>query len=128
MEHTTYRSIQDAEEIFRALSDPTRLRIVRLLFIAQDATVCELVDALQVPQYSVSRHLSILRYAGIAKDVREGAWRYYSVKPKAGSFLEKLLDIITNSLTEELLIRDLALFRERLALRINGKCVLGNEG
>lgn len=128
MEHIAYDSVSDTEELFRALADHTRLRMVRLLAIGGEATVCELVDALRLPQYSVSRHLSILRHAGIVKDRREGAWRYYSVNPKAGSLLAKLLDLIGNNLFGELVDKDLALFEDRLALRVNGKCVLGNDG
>lgn len=127
MAHITYQSLMDTEAMFRALADRTRLRVARLLFIAGEATVCELVDALQVPQYSVSRHLSILRHAGIVSDRREGAWRYYSINPKADSFLDELLHLIGDHLQEELLVRDLALFKDRLALRVDGKCMLGND-
>ena len=127
MEHIAYESIKRYEEIFRALADQTRLRIVRLLFVGGESTVCELVDALRVPQYSVSRHLSILRHAKIVGERREGAWRYYSILSKSESFTGKLLALIESYLSKELLETDLVLFKKRLALRIDGKCVVGTD-
>lgn len=127
MVHTTYESLKRCEEVFRALADQTRLRIVRLLFLGDELTVCELVDALRVPQYSVSRHLSILRHARIVGERREGAWRYYSILPKPESFTGKLLALIESNLSEELLETDLILFKKRLALRVDGKCVVGTD-
>jgi len=128
MMHTTYESLKRCEEIFRALADQTRLRIVRLLFMGGESTVCELVDALRVPQYSVSRHLSILRHTKIVGERREGAWRYYSILAKSGSFTGMLLTLIENNLNEELLKTDMVLFKKRLALRVDGKCVVGTDG
>jgi ArsR family transcriptional regulator len=127
MEHIAYESLKRAEVIFRALADQTRLRIVRILFVGGESTVCELVDALQLPQYSVSRHLSILRHANIVNERREGAWRYYSTLVKPESFAGKLLTIIESNLSEEQLEADLILYKKRLALRVDGKCVVGTD-
>jgi DNA-binding transcriptional ArsR family regulator len=57
-------------EIFQALGDPTRLRLLNLLRQTGEVCVCELVDALRVPQYNISRHLQILRQAGLVHDRR----------------------------------------------------------
>lgn len=127
MEHITYESLKRAEVIFRALADQTRIRIVRLLFVGGESTVCELVDALQLPQYSVSRHLSILRHANIVNERREGAWRYYSTPFKPESFAGKLLTTIESNISEEQLETDLILYEKRLALRVDGKCVVGTD-
>ena len=123
-----YESLSRGEEIFRALADRTRIRIVRLLFTGREATVCELVDALRLPQYSVSRHLSILRHAKIVGERREGAWRYYSIIPKLESFAGRIIALIESGLNEENLETDLILFKNRLALRVDGKCVIGFDG
>ncbi|MHB1043744.1 MAG: ArsR/SmtB family transcription factor [Eubacteriales bacterium] len=128
MAHIAYESLKRCEEVFRAFADQTRLRIVRLLFVGGESTVCELVDALGIPQYSVSRHLSILRHAKIVGERREGAWRYYSIPAKPDSFTGKLLALIESSLSEELLDKDLVLYKKRLALRVDGKCVVGTDG
>ena len=69
------------EGILKALGEDTRLRIMRLLSL-QELAVTELVDALDVPQSRVSRHLAILRQAGLVKDRREGNWIYYRLAPE----------------------------------------------
>lgn len=125
MQHITHESLKSVENIFRALADQTRLRIARLLHVGGEATVCELTDALCLPQYSVSRHLSILRHAGIVGEKREGAWRYYSISAKPDTFSDKLLLLIKSDLTEEVFEKDLELLKKRLALRVDGKCVVG---
>jgi ArsR family transcriptional regulator len=67
--------------MLKALGDPTRLRIVRLLSGREELCVCELVDALDVAQYSVSRHLGVLKAAGIVVDWRQGKWMHYALDP-----------------------------------------------
>jgi len=62
--------------VLEALADPVRLRLVRLL-LRGEACVCELVDALQLPQYAVSRHLRHLRAVGLVEARREGRWMHY---------------------------------------------------
>ncbi|KJS68469.1 MAG: hypothetical protein JL50_05705 [Peptococcaceae bacterium BICA1-7] len=125
MQHMTHESLKNVENIFRALADQSRLRIARLLYVGGEATVCELTDALCLPQYSVSRNLSILRHAGIVGEKREGAWRYYSISAKPDTFSEKLLLLIKTDLLEQQYEKDLALLKKRLALRVEGKCVAG---
>jgi ArsR family transcriptional regulator len=68
--------------MLKALADPTRLRIVQLLNGREELCVCEIVDALQVPQYSVSRHLGVLKAAGLVVDWRQGKWMHYAFDPK----------------------------------------------
>ena len=72
----------DLARMLRALADPTRLRIVLLLNGRDELCVCELVDALGVPQYSVSRHLGVLKAAGAVTDWRQGKWMHYALDPK----------------------------------------------
>ena len=61
----------------KALADPTRLRMLHLLAARGELCVCEIVDALAVPQYSISRHLGILKAAGVVDDWRQGKWMHY---------------------------------------------------
>jgi len=63
---------------FKALSDPTRLRII-LLLMRRDLCVCELTAVLGLEQSRVSHQLRILREAGLVKDVRDGRWIIYRV-------------------------------------------------
>lgn len=64
--------------ILKAFGETTRLRILRLLSM-QELAVTEVVDALELPQSRVSRHLAILRNAGLVQDRREGNWVYYGM-------------------------------------------------
>jgi ArsR family transcriptional regulator, arsenate/arsenite/antimonite-responsive transcriptional repressor len=68
--------LEKLTKALEALADPVRLRLMRLL-LRGEACVCELVDALQLPQYAVSRHLRLLRAAGLVEARREGRWMHY---------------------------------------------------
>jgi ArsR family transcriptional regulator len=67
--------------ILRALADPTRVRILALLDGRDELCVCEIVDALRLPQYAVSRHLRALRAAGLVSARRQGRWMHYRLRP-----------------------------------------------
>jgi ArsR family transcriptional regulator len=69
--------MKEEAALFKALSDPTRLRLVVLLAIQGEICVCKLSGALDEPQYKISRHLGILRSAGVVDARREGAWMHY---------------------------------------------------
>ncbi len=77
MAHISKNTIQ----IHQALSDATRIRIVRLL-LERELCVCEIVDALEEPQYKISRHLAVLKNAGLVNDWREGQWMHYHISPE----------------------------------------------
>ncbi len=66
---------------FRALGDPTRVRILDLLLMAPagECSVGELVTALEAPQARVSTHLGCLRWCGLVQARREGKQVYYRV-------------------------------------------------
>jgi ArsR family transcriptional regulator, arsenate/arsenite/antimonite-responsive transcriptional repressor len=64
--------------IFKALSDQTRLRIVKLLEQGE-LCVCELVAALDIVQPKASFHLGVLKDAGLIKDRKQGKWIHYSL-------------------------------------------------
>lgn len=67
-----------AAQLFHALSDETRLRILDRLRRGERC-VCELTDALEAAQSRLSFHLRILKDAGLVTDRREGRWSYYAV-------------------------------------------------
>jgi ArsR family transcriptional regulator len=68
--------------ILQALADPTRRRITALLRVRDELCVCEIVDALRLPQYQVSRHLRTLRSAGVVTGSRQGRWMHYRLNPR----------------------------------------------
>jgi ArsR family transcriptional regulator len=67
--------------IFKALSDETRLRIIKLLEQGE-LCVCDITAALDMVQPKVSFHLSTLKEAGLIKDRKQGKWIHYSVNEK----------------------------------------------
>lgn len=90
--------VKDAVKVFKALADPTRLRIVHLLR-RRELCVCELMFVLGMEQSRVSHHMRILREAGLAEDVREGRWVIYRVPDPARPVLDGLL---TGALVERI--------------------------
>lgn len=80
-----------AVRLFHALSDPTRLRIVRKLKHGERC-VCELTDALDAAQSRLSFHLKVLKDAGLVSDRREGRWIYYELRREA---LEELSESVS---------------------------------
>jgi ArsR family transcriptional regulator len=76
--------------IFKVLSDPTRLRLAVLLAVKGETCVCMLAQALGEPDFKVSRHLGIMRSAGLVEARRDGTWMYYRLV-KARNELERCL-------------------------------------
>ena len=88
--------MRDLIKVFKALSDETRIRLLKLLQ-QRELCVCELMQALNMTQSRVSRNLGILKDAGLVKDRRDGLWVHYSLSEKsfnkyAGPILELLRD------------------------------------
>ena len=75
-------STQRAVTLFHALSDETRLAILRMLRDGE-LCVCELQDQLDAAQSRLSFHLRVLKEAGLVSDRREGRWSYYRIVPDA---------------------------------------------
>jgi len=71
--------MRDLAEWLKALSDPTRLRILYLLATHGELCVCDLHETLQITQSKASRHLARLRHAGLVHDKRVGPWMHYLV-------------------------------------------------
>jgi ArsR family transcriptional regulator len=95
-------------DLFRALSDETRLRIMVLLS-EKELCVCQIEAALDLPQAKVSRHLAVLRYAGLVKDRREGLWIYYSLAEPRNEVEKSLFQCFRECLRKEKFFRtDLA--------------------
>lgn len=66
----------DMAQLFLALSNETRLRLLHLIG-AREVCVCELVEALDMPQPKISQHLACLRSVGVVEARREGKWMHY---------------------------------------------------
>ena len=113
-------------ELFQSVADPTRLRLLNLLLQAGEICVCEMVDALDVPQYNISRHLHVLASAGWLEDRRLGKWIYYRISEMLKPHQRSMLRAI------EQLRGERSDFQEderragrRLKLRRGGLCCVG---
>ncbi len=108
----------------RLIADPTRLRIAAALR-ERELCVCELCDALEVTQSTLSTHLAFLRENELVETRKEGRWIYYrlarDVKRPINAIFASFEDIETNSRV----IRDRARVSRRLELRENDQCVRG---
>jgi len=113
--------MQDFIKALKALSDETRLRILKIL-LDRECCVCEVMQALDISQSRASRNLGILQDAGFAKARRDGVWIVYSVnRQAANSHAISLTKLLRNSpLSDEVLAQD----KERLkrAARIGPGC------
>jgi len=80
--------------MFKALSDPVRLRLLSLIASHEggEACVCDLTGPFDVSQPTISHHLKVLREAGLVGSERRGTWVYYWVLPTAFAKLSSLLE------------------------------------
>jgi ArsR family transcriptional regulator len=77
--------------MFKALSDPVRLRLLSLIASTAEICVCELTGAFDVTGSTISHHLRVLREAGLVDCERRGTWVYYWVRKEALDLLGGLL-------------------------------------
>ena len=114
--------MQDLIKAMKALSDETRLRILKIL-LERECCVCEVMQALDISQSRASRNLGILQDAGFLKVRRDGAWTVYSVDWRtANRYAASLAKLLGDSpISNEVLAKD----RERLnhAARVGPKAL-----
>jgi len=87
-----WNEMKKVNRIFKALSDPTRLRIVFLL-LDRELCVCELMAILGLEQSRISHQLRILRDGGLLRDDREGRWIIYRMPEAVKERLRPLLEM-----------------------------------
>jgi len=81
-------------ELFRALGDPARVRIVNVLATnAGPVCVCELTEPLGLAQPTVSHHMKKLLDAGLVDREQRGKWAYYSLRREAAEMLATVADL-----------------------------------
>jgi ArsR family transcriptional regulator len=68
--------------LFKALSDPTRLRILKAISLVSEACECNIVPSFGLSQPTISYHIKILREAGLIRSERRGQWVYHRVDQK----------------------------------------------
>jgi ArsR family transcriptional regulator len=116
--------MKDLLTIFRALSDETRLRILKLLEHGE-LCVCDIVAAFDMIQPKVSFHLAALKSAGLLKDRRDGKWMRYKIDD-SDLFRRMLILSVIEKIPEERIKEDRArleeFFRTKEAVPANDGC------
>jgi ArsR family transcriptional regulator len=81
-------------ELFKALADPARVRIVNVLATSEDAVcICNLIEPLGLSQPTVSHHMKRLLDAGLVERDQRGKWAYFSLRPEAAETLAAVADL-----------------------------------
>ena len=110
--------------VLKGLADPTRLRIAQLLVTREELCVCEIVDALAVPQYTASRHLGILKAAGIVDDWRQGKWMHYRLSESLSPDDRAVITAVAaRAKTDAGARQDLTRLERHMRPRLNGEVV-----
>ena len=92
----------DTQLMFDALADATRRRILALLVNQGELCVCELTAALNDIQPKISRHLCVLKDAGIVIPRREGTWMFYRLAVSLPAWADVLLETLPRGVVAEL--------------------------
>jgi ArsR family transcriptional regulator len=99
--------MRNAVHIFKALSDETRLRILKLLEDGE-LCICKIMEILNMKQSRVSRHMGVLKNAGLVVDRRDGKWVHYSLILKPANFYcKEIIHLLEKCLQDhEVIVRD----------------------
>jgi ArsR family transcriptional regulator len=90
-------AVDELENLFKALADKTRLRILALLG-NNEVCVCHMHDSLGLPQPTVSRHLAYLRKSGLVAARRDGVWMHYKVSDSLNPVIRGVLAAAVDAL------------------------------
>jgi len=84
---------RDAATVFKALGDPTRVRLLSLIAARQEgeACICDLTEPVGLSQPTVSHHMSTLAKAGLVSREQRGKWAYFAVAPGARELVDGAL-------------------------------------
>ena len=92
-------AVEELENLFKALADKTRLRILALLG-NNEVCVCHLHDTLGLPQPTVSRHLAYLRKSGLVAARRDGVWMHYRVSRSLSPVIQSVVAAAVEALQQ----------------------------
>jgi len=96
--------LRDYEMVMKSVADPTRVRILKLLE-AGEMCVCQIVAVLELSQSTVSKHLFLLKMAGLVKERQEKRWVHYSLDgSEAAPYAKKMLNALKGWLNDDTVI------------------------
>lgn len=109
-------------EVFQALSDPTRVRMVSLMLRAQsEVCLCDLRESLGEPEYKLSKHIKVLKQSGLITSMRDGKWIYHSLVNDSEHFtaILRAIELFPRSSQDS---KDLARYKKLDVPREKGRC------
>jgi ArsR family transcriptional regulator len=110
----------------KCLGDKTRIRILNVLLESKTRLcVCEIVDSLQIPFYTISKHIKELKNAGLVTESKDGKFVLYALAAPLNDEFDRTLLGLIRSIPAVFFKNDLKLLERRLALRERGRCVIG---
>ena len=80
-------------QFYKCLAEDTRLHSLLLIEHAEEACVCDLMEALELDQPKISRHLASLRKCGLLLDERRGKWVYYRLHPDLAPWAKEVISL-----------------------------------
>jgi ArsR family transcriptional regulator len=90
--------MQEEASLFKVLSDTTRLRLASLLLFNGETCVCMLAQALNERDFKISRHLGVMRSAGLVEARREGTWMHYRLVEPISPFEQSFQEFLRKGL------------------------------
>ena len=97
--------MQEYNKVFKALADRNRVRILKMLE-EHELCVCQIMEVLELKQSTVSKHLSVLKNAGLVQPRRNGTWMFYSLsRQRHNDFDQAQLGLMRNWLNDDSCIR-----------------------
>lgn len=98
---TTATTRSQPDQFFKLLADATRLRCLLLLRQQGELCVCELTAALDMSQPKISRHLALLRSAGLVVDRRDATWVYYRLSDGLPAWQQGVLATVASQYCDQ---------------------------
>src|SRR4030042_4649964 len=97
--------MKNLTKIFKALSDQNRIRILKMLE-KKELCVCEISEVLRLANSTVSKHLSILKEAGLIVDYKDGKWvNYKLIQSPESVYIRELMTLIKSWLVDDAAVR-----------------------
>jgi DNA-binding transcriptional ArsR family regulator len=98
-------SLRDYERVMKSVADPTRVRILKLLE-GGEMCVCQVIAILEFNQSTISKHLFLLKMAGLVKERPERKWVHYSLDGSGGSpYARRMIQTLKGWLNDDPVIR-----------------------
>jgi len=91
--------LKEISDVFKALSETFRLRVLGMLIDGREVCVCKLSEVLKSTNSMASRHLAYLKRVRIVESQRKGQWMYYKLNPKMSPGCRGLIDSVADFIT-----------------------------